>query len=170
MTNLRAHIAFLVRTGLFLMFFHVITPSRMLPLLPAELCLCRMTTRSRPQSVFAEYFRESPLAEWYPSTKSGPHVSLFLVLNFGVNTCPFNFGIKDAFISELTRNPQHLQAESALISVFRFQILRVRFQTQNPSSSNLSSSNLQMANQDQILQVSFVSLNHIRHYSFRAAF
>src|SRR6187551_1560506 len=48
--------------------------------------LSRMATRSRPQSIFAECFRESLLAEWHPSTKSGPNVSLFLVLIFGVNT------------------------------------------------------------------------------------
>src|SRR6187551_1480359 len=108
MTNLRAHIAFLVRTGLFLMFFprHHAFPNatafacgtmplpnddafptaeylyRMLQRKP----LSRMATRSRPQSIFAECFRESPLAEWHPSTKSSPNVSLFLVLIFGVNS------------------------------------------------------------------------------------
>jgi hypothetical protein len=46
------------------------------------------------------------------STKLGPQVSLFPVLIFGVNICPFDYGIKDDFIPELTINAQRSQAES----------------------------------------------------------
>jgi hypothetical protein len=34
------------------------------------------------------------LAEWYFITKISPAVSLFPVPFFGVNICPFNYGIK----------------------------------------------------------------------------
>jgi hypothetical protein len=50
--------------------------------------------------------------EWCFFTKLGPQVSLFPVPIFGVNICPFNYGIKSDFILELTINAQHLQAES----------------------------------------------------------
>jgi hypothetical protein len=63
-------------------------------------------TDSRPQSIFADCFEEGLPAEWNLSTESGPLVSLSQVPIFGVNTCPFNFGIKDTFISELTINTQ----------------------------------------------------------------
>jgi hypothetical protein len=53
-----------------------------------------------------------PRAEWYSSTKFGSHVSLFPVPIFGVNICPFNYGIKGDFILELTINTQRPQAKS----------------------------------------------------------
>jgi hypothetical protein len=53
-----------------------------------------------------------PPAEWCPSAKFGSHVSLFPVPIFGVNICPFNYGIKGVFIPELTINTQRLQAKS----------------------------------------------------------
>jgi hypothetical protein len=55
---------------------------------------------------------EKPSAKWYSSVKFGPHVSLFPVPIFGVNICPFNYGIKGDFILELTINTQRLQAKS----------------------------------------------------------
>jgi hypothetical protein len=36
----------------------------------------------------------------------------FLYQFFGINICPFNYGIKSDFIPELTINAQRLQAES----------------------------------------------------------
>jgi hypothetical protein len=51
-------------------------------------------------------------AEWCFFTKPGPQISLFPVPNFGVNICPFNYGIKSDFIPELTINAQRLQAKS----------------------------------------------------------
>jgi hypothetical protein len=53
-----------------------------------------------------------PPAEWYSSAKFGSHVNLFLVPIFGVNICPFNYGIKGDFIPELTIDTQRLQAKS----------------------------------------------------------
>ena len=68
--------------------FHRAAPCRIGDGLPTAECLCR-----------------TPLKTSFPFrtisfTNPGPHVSLFLVPNFGVNTCPFNFGIKD----DLSRN------------------------------------------------------------------
>jgi hypothetical protein len=42
--------------------------------------------------------REKFPAEWRFFTKLGPQVSLFPVPIFGVNICPFNYGIKSDFI------------------------------------------------------------------------
>jgi hypothetical protein len=53
-----------------------------------------------------------PSVEWCSSAKFGLHVSLFPVQIFGVNICPFNYGIKGDFILELTINTQRPQAES----------------------------------------------------------
>jgi hypothetical protein len=53
-----------------------------------------------------------PSAEWCSSTKFGSHVSLFPVPIFGVNICPFNYGIKGDFIPKLTINTQRPQAKS----------------------------------------------------------
>jgi hypothetical protein len=69
---------------------HVITYSRKLPqtvLLPNDGVL-------PTASFFTESSEEIFLAEWYFVTKLGPHVSLFPVPIFGVNMCPFNYGIK----------------------------------------------------------------------------
>jgi hypothetical protein len=52
-----------------------------------------------------------PSAEWCSSTKFDSHVSLFPVPIFGVNICPFNYGIKGDFIPELTINTQRPQAK-----------------------------------------------------------
>jgi hypothetical protein len=61
---------------------------------------------------FTECFEENLLPNGAFSTKLGPQVSLFPVPIFGVNICPFNYRIKDDFISELTINAQHPQDES----------------------------------------------------------
>jgi hypothetical protein len=53
------------------------------------------------------------------STKLDPWVSLFPVPIFGVNICPFNYGIKDDFIPELIINAQCPQAESIQHPFFR---------------------------------------------------
>jgi hypothetical protein len=54
---------------------------------------------------------EKPPAEWCSSAKFGSHVSLFPVPIFGVDICPFNYGIKGDFIPELTINTQCPQAK-----------------------------------------------------------
>jgi hypothetical protein len=56
--------------------------------------------------------RGKPPTEWCSSAKFGSHVSLFPVPIFGVNICPFNYGIKGDFIPELTINTRCLQAKS----------------------------------------------------------
>jgi hypothetical protein len=62
--------------------------------------------------VFTERFKENLLPNGALPTKLGPQVSLFSVPIFGVNICPFNYGIKDDFIPELTINAQRFQLES----------------------------------------------------------
>jgi hypothetical protein len=61
---------------------------------------------------FTECFEGNLLPNCAFSTKLGPQVSLFPVPIFGVNICPFNYGIKDDSIPELTINAQRPQAES----------------------------------------------------------
>jgi hypothetical protein len=45
-------------------------------------------------STFTESSEEIFSAEWFFVTKLDPQVSPFLVPIFGVNICPFNYGIK----------------------------------------------------------------------------
>jgi hypothetical protein len=61
---------------------------------------------------FTECFEENLLPNGAFSIKLGPRVSLLPVPIFGVNIRPFNYGIKDDFIPELTINAQRFQAES----------------------------------------------------------
>jgi hypothetical protein len=81
-----------------------------------------------------------PLAEWYSPAKFGSHVSLFPVPIFGVNICPFNYGIKGDFIPELTINTRCPQAKSVPHPFFpplnRWSLRLDR----NPSSSILPAS------------------------------
>jgi hypothetical protein len=53
-----------------------------------------MMAHCQPQASFAESSEKIFLAEWYFITKLGPQVSLSPVPFFGVNICPFNYGIK----------------------------------------------------------------------------
>jgi hypothetical protein len=61
---------------------------------------------------FTECFEENLLPNGAFSTKLGPQVSLFPVPIFDVNIWPFNYGIKDDFIPELTINAQRPHAHS----------------------------------------------------------
>jgi hypothetical protein len=90
---------------------HVITHSRMLLPPSVKQLFCRMTTYSRPQASLSNALRKTS-CRWCSLTKLGPQVSLFLVPIFGVNICPFNYGVKCDFIAELTINAQRPQAES----------------------------------------------------------
>jgi hypothetical protein len=109
---------------------------------------------------------KSPV-EWYSSAKFGSHVSLFSVPIFGVNICPFNYGIKGYFIPKLTINTRHPQAKSVQHPFFPPSNCWSLRLDPNPSSSIFSSFNLQMANQDQALQVNLILLKHIRYYLSR---
>jgi hypothetical protein len=81
-----------------------------------------------------------PLAEWCSLTKLGPQVSLFLVPIFGVNICPFNYGIKGDFIPELTINAQRPQAESVQHPFFPPSNRWSFHSDPNPSSSTFQAS------------------------------
>jgi hypothetical protein len=108
-----------------------------------------------------------PLAEWCSPAKFGSHVSLFLVPIFGVNICPFNYGIKDDFISELTINTRHPQAKYFQHPFFPPSNRWSLRLDPNPSSSIFPSFNLQMVNPEQALQVNLILLKHIRYYISR---
>jgi hypothetical protein len=90
---------------------HVITYSRMLPLSSAKQPFCWMKVCSDYRHLYRMLWGKFP-AEWGFLTKLDPQVSLFPVPIFGVNICPFNYGIKGDFIPELIINAQRLQAES----------------------------------------------------------
>jgi hypothetical protein len=81
-----------------------------------------------------------PSAEWCSSTKFGPHVSLFPILIFGVNICPFNYGIKGYFIPELTINTQRPQAKSVQHLFFPPSNRWSLYPDPNPSSSTFQAS------------------------------
>jgi hypothetical protein len=81
-----------------------------------------------------------PLTEWYSPAKLGPQVSLFPVPIFDVNTCLFNYGIKDDLIPELTINAQRPQAEPVQHPFFRPSNCWSFRSDPNPSSSTYQAS------------------------------
>jgi hypothetical protein len=83
-----------------------------------------------------------PSAEWCSSAKFGSHVSLFPVPIIGVSICPFNYGIKGDFISELTINTQRPQAESVQHPFFPPSNRWSLRPDPNPSSSTFQASTL----------------------------
>jgi hypothetical protein len=118
---------------------HVITYSRMLSLPSAKQSFCRMTTRSRMQAPLPNAMRKTscrtvlsyqtrPISQSLPSTI------------FGVNICPFNYGIKGDFIPELTINAQRLQAESVQHPFFPSSNRWSFRPDPNPSSSTFQAS------------------------------
>jgi hypothetical protein len=97
--------------------------------------------------------------------KLGPKIGLLPVPNFGVNICPFNYGIKSDFIPKLT----------PIASVFRLNL----FNTYSLSSQSIGASvqiqtlghlfpklKFPMAGQNQAAQVNFIPVSFIRHYLF----
>jgi hypothetical protein len=76
-------------------------------------------------------------AEWCFFTKLGLQVSPFPVPIFGVNICPFNYGIKSDFIPELTINAQRLWAKSVQHPFFPLANCWSLRSDPNPSSSIL---------------------------------
>jgi hypothetical protein len=84
---------------------------------PWKNSFCRMMMHSRPQTPLPNVLKEISCrmllsCQIRPACQSPP------VPIFGVNICPFIYGIKDDFIPELTINAQCLQAESAQHSFF----------------------------------------------------
>jgi hypothetical protein len=63
-------------------------------LLKAQTVLLPNDTVLPTASIFTKSSKEIFLAEWHFVTKLGPQVSSFPVPIFGVNICPFNYGIK----------------------------------------------------------------------------
>jgi hypothetical protein len=56
--------------------------------------LCRTEANCRPQAPLSNHLEETFLLWTRFFTKLGPQIRLPPVPNFGVNICPFNFGIK----------------------------------------------------------------------------
>jgi hypothetical protein len=72
---------------------HVITHSRKLPFSSANSPSAEWWRTTDRKYLYRILWREFP-AEWLFFTKLGPQVSPFPVPIFGVNICPFNYGIK----------------------------------------------------------------------------
>jgi hypothetical protein len=81
-------------THSFLISGHVITHSRRLPLKSANSPFAERQRIADRKSPLPYPLIRFSLAEWYLITKLGPEVSLSPVPFFGVNICPFNYGIK----------------------------------------------------------------------------
>jgi hypothetical protein len=145
---------------------HVITYSRTSPPSAVEKLFCRMMTHSRPQMPLPNALKEISyrmvlFCQIRPTCQSPPGP------NFGVNICPFNYGIKDDFILELTINAHRSQAESVQHPFFPPSNRWSFHPDPNPSSSTFQASILQMADQDQALQVNLIFLRLIRYYFSR---
>jgi hypothetical protein len=87
-------ISYTPSTRSFLISGRVTTHSRKLPFKSANSPFAerwRIADRNHPLPI---PLRISFLVEWYVVTKLGPQVSLSPVPFFGVNICPFNYGIK----------------------------------------------------------------------------
>jgi hypothetical protein len=121
----------------------------------------KLPTASSP----AESFEESFLLLDGFFIKLGPQIRLLPVPNFGVNICPFDYGIKSDFIPELTPianvfklnlfNTYSLSSQSTGASV--------QIQTLGHLFPKLKSP---MVDQNQAAQVNFIPVSFIRHYLF----
>jgi hypothetical protein len=87
-------ISYTLSTRSFLILGHVTTHSRKLPFKSANSPFAERQRIADRQRLLPNRLRRRFLAEWYFITKLGPQVSLFPVQFFGVNICPFNYGIK----------------------------------------------------------------------------
>jgi hypothetical protein len=115
--------------------------------------LCRILLK-KPSFFWTDFF-----------IKLGPQIRLLPVPNFGVNICPFNYGIKSDFIPKLT----------PIANVFKLNL----FNTYSLSSQSIRASvqiqtlgrlfpklKSPMADQNQAAQVNFIPVSFIRHYLF----
>jgi hypothetical protein len=121
---------------------------------------------SRPQTPLPNALRKSSCRTVF-YCQIRPTCQSRLVPIFGVNICPFNYGIKGNFILELTINTRRPQAESVQHPFFPPSNCWSLRLDPNPSSSSFPSFNLQMANEDQALQVNPILLKLIRYYLSR---
>jgi hypothetical protein len=87
-------ILYMPSTLSFLISGHVITHSRKLPFKSVNSPFVERQRIADRKRLLPNPLRRCFLAEWYFITKLGPQVSLFPVPFFGVNLCPFNYGIK----------------------------------------------------------------------------
>jgi hypothetical protein len=79
---------------------HVITYSRKLPFPSANSPSAERWRTTHRKYLYRILWGEFP-AEWRFFTKHGPQVSPFPVRTFGVNICPFNYGIKVILLRNL---------------------------------------------------------------------
>jgi hypothetical protein len=97
--------------------------------------------------------------------KLGPQIRLLPVPNFGVNTCPFNYGIKSDFIPKLT--PIANVSRLNLFNTYSLSSQSVRASIQIQTLGHLFPKlKSPMAGQNQAAQVNFISVSFIRHYLF----
>jgi hypothetical protein len=97
--------------------------------------------------------------------KLGPQIRLLPVPNFGVNICPFNYGIKSDFIPKLTpiANVSRLNLFNTCSLSSQSVGASVQTQTLGHLFPKLKSP---MAGQNQAAQVNFIPVSFIRHYLF----
>jgi hypothetical protein len=115
---------------------HVIMYSRMLPFSSTNSPSAELWRTTDGKYLYRILWGELP-AEWCFFTKLVPQVSPFPVPIFGVNICPFNYGIKGDFILELTINAQRLRAKSVQHPFFPLSNRWSLRSDPNPSSSIL---------------------------------
>jgi hypothetical protein len=115
---------------------YVITYSRMLPSSSANSPSAEWWRTTDCKYLYWILWGEFPV-EWRFFTKLGSQVSPFPVPIFGVNICPFNYGIKSDFIPELTINAQRLRAKSVQHPFFPLTNRWSLRSDPNPSSSIL---------------------------------
>jgi hypothetical protein len=87
-------ISYTLSTRSFLISGHVTTHSQKLPFKSANSPFAERQRIADRKRLLPNPLRRFFLAEWYFITKLGPQASLFPVPFFGVNICPFNYGIK----------------------------------------------------------------------------
>jgi hypothetical protein len=115
--------------------------------------LCRILLK-KPSFFWTDFF-----------IKLGPQIRLLPVPNFGVNICPFNYGIKSVFIPELTpiANVSRLNLFNTYSLSSQSVGASVQIQTLGHLFPKLKSP---MAGQNQAAQVNFIPVSFIRHYLF----
>jgi hypothetical protein len=127
--------------------------------------LCRTEAKLPTTSISTEFFEEILLRWTGFFTKLGPQIRLPPVPIFGVNICPFNYGIKVI----LFRNWLQLPTSSSQSVQHLFSLPAIHRSLRpdpNPRSSfpKLKSS---MAGQNQAAPGNFIPLRFIRHCPFR---
>jgi hypothetical protein len=91
--------------------------------------LCRTEANCRPQAPLPNLLKKPSFSRTDFSTKLGPQIRLLPIPNFGVNICPFNYGIKVILF------PNWLQLPTSSNWICSTLILSLRNPSEPPSRS-----------------------------------